>query len=127
MVPGSTRELPARTVALAPKRSEPVKRASTSRPANRKRMALIGRTESWARLASQQAMPASSSAADRAKNSLTSSSRPWPSLAETSRACRHQWPGGASDPGPSAQYSAIALCSSVSPALSASTSSAWNR
>jgi len=90
MVPGSTRELPARMVALAPKRSEPVKRASTvaaaalkvewpdgnspsggvarygrhssprmrrgprpgppqastSRPANRKRMALIGRTES---------------------------------------------------------------------------------
>ena len=30
MAPGSTRELPARMVALAPKRSEPVKRASTA-------------------------------------------------------------------------------------------------
>jgi hypothetical protein len=90
-------------------------------------MAVTGRAESYARLASQQATAASSSAAVRAKNSFTSSSRRWPSLAETSWACRHQWPGGVSEAGPSAQYSTIAFCSSVSPALSASTSSAWNR
>ena len=90
-------------------------------------MAVIGRTESYARLASQQAMEASSSAAVRAKNSFTSSSRLLPSLAETSWACRHQWPGGVWEAGPSAQYSAIAFCSSVSPALSARSSSAWSR
>jgi hypothetical protein len=88
---------------------------------------VIGRTESKKRLASQQAMPASSSAPVRAEKSFTSSSRPWPSRAETPWACRHQWPGGVSEPGPSTQYPAIALYSSVSPALSARTWVAWNR
>ena len=99
--------------------------ASTSWPAYRNRMAVIGRTESKARLASQQAMAASSRAAVRAKNSGASSSRPWPSLTDTCWASRHQWPGGVSLPGPSAQYSAIALCSSVSTALSARSWAAW--
>jgi hypothetical protein len=48
-------------------------------------------------------MPASSSAPERAKNSRTSSSGPWPSRSETCRASRHQWPGGVSEAGPSAR------------------------
>ena len=52
-------------------------------------------------------MLASSMALDKAKNSLASWSRVWPSLREIACANRHQWPGGVSLAGPSDQYSTL--------------------
>jgi hypothetical protein len=68
-------------------------------------------------------MPASKIAFVSAKKSLTSrstpcSSAPWRSRRATNCPKRSQWPGGSSEFGPSAQYSAINFCSSVRPALS---------
>src|SRR5216683_4399768 len=103
--------------------------ARTCWPWKRYRTAVIGRTESNARLLSQQQMLASKIALVSAKKSFTSESRPcafsaWRSRRETNCANRSQCPGGSSECGPSAQYSAIIFCSSVSPALSAISSSA---
>src|SRR5436190_9925563 len=85
-------------------------------------MAVIGRTESDARLLSQAQQPASMIAFVSAKKSLTSRPTPCPpwSRRATSWAKRFQCPGGSSERGPSAQYSAIIFCSSVSAALSSS-------
>ena len=84
------------------------------------RIAVIGRTQSNVRLLSQAQQPASATALLSAKKSLTSRSRPcdwspWWSRRATNCANRSQWPGGSSEWGPSAQYSAITFCSSVRP------------
>src|SRR5256885_16451170 len=88
----------------------------------------MGRTEANTRLLSQQQMLESKMALVRAKKSLMSvstpcSPAPWWSRRATNCANKSQGPGGSSELGPSAQYSAIILCSSVRPALSSS--NAW--
>src|SRR5207249_9086526 len=96
------------------------------------RIAVIGRTELKAHLLSQAQLPASATALVSAKKSFTSRSMPcawtpWWSRRETNCAKRSQCPGGSSERGPSAQYSAIIFCSSVRPALSSSSALAWAR
>ena len=54
-------------------------------------------------------MLASIRALPRVKNNFTSSSRLWPRLREMAWAKMAQWPGGNSECGPSAQYSALIL------------------
>src|SRR5215204_2536350 len=63
-------------------------------------------------------MLASIRALPRVKNSLTSSSRLWPRLREVAWAKTAQCPGGNSERGPSAQYSALILLGSSRLALS---------
>ncbi len=87
----------------------------------------MGRTESKARLSSQEAMPASMSALASAKYSFTSWSRVWWSRWDTTLASRHQCPGGVSELGPSDQYSEIAFFRSVRFALIANNALAWSR
>jgi hypothetical protein len=67
----------------------------------------MGRTESQFRLPSQAVMLASSSALLSAKNIRASSSRVLASRRATHWANTFQWPGGVTDRGPSAQYSAM--------------------
>jgi len=86
-------------------------------PRNKYGIAVTGRTESNARFASQAAMPASKIALVRAKNIFASSSTVWWSLADTNCANKSQCPGGSSECGPLAQYSAIIFCVSLSLAL----------
>jgi hypothetical protein len=124
-VRGSIREAPALTVTLAPKVSEPV---NMERPAPAplkvewpdtcSRMAVIGRTKSSLNFQAQAAMLASIRALPRVKNSFTSSSRVWPRLRELAWAKTAQCPGGNSDCGPSAQYSALILLGSSRLAVS---------
>src|SRR5919201_5098952 len=101
-------------------------------PWKSQRIAVIGRTESNAALLSQAQQPASKIAFVSAKKSLTAWSRSCsrdrvrPRCA-TCCANRFQCPGGSSECGPSAQYSAIIFCSSVSPALRSSSSWACSR
>jgi hypothetical protein len=64
---------------------------------------VIGRTVSWTRLAFQVAMLASSSPLAKAKKSLTLPSRLVAAAREAAAAIIAQWPGGSSEPGPSAQ------------------------
>src|SRR5437667_11302502 len=92
----------------------------------------MGRTELKTRLLSQAQQPASETAFVSAKKSFTSRSRPgslspWWSRRDTNWANRFQCPGGSSERGPSAQYSAIIFCSSVRPALTSSSALAWAR
>ena len=68
-------------------------------------------------------MLASSMAPLRARNILASASIDWRQRRDTHWANRFQWPGGSSDWGPSAQYSAITFLRSSSWALSATISS----
>src|SRR4029077_6789251 len=89
-------------------------------------------TESNARLLSQQHTLASKIAFVSAKKSLTSESSPsprspWWSRRDTNCPNKSQCPGGSSECGPSAQYSAIIFCSSVRPALRSSSACAWAR
>lgn len=72
---------------------------------------MMGRTESNVALLSHAVIPASKMALVRAKNSWTSRSRLWWARRDTTWAKRSQWPGGSSDLGPSAQYSAITFWS----------------
>ena len=76
-------------------------------------MAVIGRTKSQRYLAAQAAMLASMSALPRAKNNLASVSRLWPRLRDRTWVISAQWPGGNSDLGPSAQYSAVTFWRSL--------------
>src|SRR5437660_6452608 len=94
-------------------------------PVYRYGIAVIGRTEFQLCLASQEAMLASKLAFVSAKNIFTSCSRVWLSRVETYCACRHQWPGGVSECGPSFQYSAIIFCISVRLADIFTRSVAW--
>ena len=83
------------------------------------RIMVIGRTPSYVRFAPQQAIAASCTAPLTAKYIFTSHSRAlssgalppssrWkPGVSATLLASTFQWPGGVSDVGPSAQYSAI--------------------
>ena len=57
----------------------------------------------------------------------TSSSSVWRSRRDTDCAKSAQCPGGNSEFGPSAKYSAVTFCSSVNPALIAMRASAWLR
>jgi hypothetical protein len=66
----------------------------------------------------QAAMLASIRALPRVKNSLASSSTLWPRLREMAWANTAQWPGGNSERGPSAQYSALILLGSSRLAVS---------
>src|SRR5437899_12195657 len=70
-------------------------------------------------------MPASDTALVNAKNIFTSASSSCRSRADTNCANRLQWPGGSSDLGPSAQYSAITFCLSVSPTCTSMRCCAW--
>ena len=63
-------------------------------------------------------MPASNTALPTRKNIFTSSSNECASRRETNSANSAQWPGGSSELGPSAQYSAIILLRSSSVASS---------
>ena len=72
-------------------------------------MAVMGRSESNQRLPSHTAMPASMSALPSVKNIFTSSANVCASRADTNSANCVQCPGGCSERGPSAQYSAITL------------------
>jgi len=65
-------------------------------------------------LQSQATIPASNTAFAKAKNNFTSWSNVWPSCCDTNCPKSIQWPGGSSEFGPSAQYSAIAFWKSVS-------------
>src|SRR5215211_4548643 len=78
-------------------------------------MAVIGRQKSHlaSNLHNQAEMPASSTALLSTKNILASVSRLWPRLRDRACAITAQWPGGNSDLGPSAQYSAIIFLVSV--------------
>src|SRR4029453_10584266 len=73
------------------------------------RTAVMGRTESQVRLPSQAVMLASNRALLRAKYSRASSSRVLASRRLTYWANTFQCPGGVTDRGPSAQYSAMVL------------------
>jgi hypothetical protein len=81
-------------------------------------MPVIGRTKSYLNFQAQAAMLASIRALPRVKNSLTSSSRVLPRLREMAWANTDQWPGGNSERGPSAQYSALILLGSSRLAVS---------
>src|SRR4030095_2623459 len=72
-------------------------------------MPVIGRTKSYWYLASQDEMLASISALPMPKNSLTSWSRVLSRMRDRAWAKLAMWPGGNAVPGPSAQYSALAL------------------
>src|SRR5688500_9840879 len=78
-------------------------------------MAVIGRQKSHCglNLADQAEMPASRTAWPSTKNILASVSMLWRFLREMACAITAQWPGGNSDPGPSAQYSAVIFLASV--------------
>ena len=76
-------------------------------------MAVTLRAESYLYFWYQEAMPASIIAFPTRKNSLTSVSSEWPFLREMAWANSAVWPGGNSDLGPSAQYSAVAFSWSV--------------
>src|SRR5919198_1907021 len=70
-------------------------------------MAVIGRQKSYLYFKAQAAMPASITALPSAKNILTSVSRPACILRQRNWANTAMCPGGNSDRGPSAQYSAV--------------------
>ena len=72
-------------------------------------MAVVGRQKSYWYLAAQAEMLASISALPSTKNSFTSWSRVFPRMRDRAEANNAMWPGGNSDFGPSAQYSAFTL------------------
>jgi hypothetical protein len=86
-------------------------------PASCCRTTVMGRAKSHSYLADHAAMLASSRAPFKAKKSLTESSSPVRLRRAIHWAKRFQCPGGSSERGPSAQYSAVTFWRSLRPAL----------